>query len=140
MITPDRIAKRKVTIPTSNNNEEYGVAQTEIHFGNKNITLLVGPDLLLRFQYKDQRGNQILKRLKDTILKDKKIFTSEKQKIIQKILVADREIRELLNKDKKELTKRDDSLSDDFLNNLKRRQTILRSLTKKLRVDITKSY
>jgi len=140
MITPEKIAKRKITIATSSNGEENSVARTDIHFGNKNITLLIGPDLLLRFQYKEQRGNQILKRLKEKILKDKKIFTAERQRFIQKLLVADREIRELLNKDKKELTKRDKSGFDDFLNNLQRRQDTLETLSKKLKFEVIKPH
>jgi len=140
MIAPEKIARRKITIPASNNNEENGVARTDIHFGHKNITLLIGLDLLLRFQYKEQRENQILKQLKEKILKNKKVFIADRQRSIQMLLVADREIRELLNKDKKELTKRNKSEFDDFLNNLKRRQDILRMLAKKLKFEVIKPY
>ncbi len=140
MITPEKITKRKITIPTSNNNEESSIAQTDIRFGDKNITLLIGPDLLLRFQYKEQKGNKILKRLKEKILKDKKVFSDERQRFIQKLLVADREIRELLNKDKKELNKRDASQFDDFLSNLKRRQVILKTFAKKLNFEVIKAH
>ena len=138
MITPEKIAKRKITIPAANDNGDDSIARTDIHFGNRNITLLIGPDLLLRFQYKEQKGNQALKRLKEKILKNKKVFTAERQRSIQKLLVADREIRELLNKDKKELTKRDQSGLDDFLNNLRRRQDTLRTLAKKLKFEVIK--
>lgn len=140
MITPEKIAKRKITIPASSGNEEGGIARTEIHFGNKNITLLIGPDLLLRFQYKEQKENQIFKRLKVKILKDKKVFTAERQRFIQKLLVADREIRELLNKDKKELNKRNKSEFDDFSNNLKRRQTTLKTFANKLKFEVMKPH
>ena len=140
MITPEKIAKRKITIRASDNDGESGVARTDIHFGNKNITLLVGPDLLLRFQYKEQRGNQILRRLKEKILKDKNIFTAERQRFIQKLLIADREIRELLNKDKKELNKRSKSELDDFSNNLQRRQTTLKTFAQKLKFEVIKPH
>jgi len=140
MITPDKITKRKITISPSLNNEENSVARADINFGNKNIALLIGPDLLLRFQCKEQKNNRRLKRLKEKILKDKNIFTTERQKFIQKILVADREIRELLNKDKKELNKREKSEFDDFLNNLKRRQDTLKMLAGKLKFEVIKPH
>lgn len=140
MITPEKITKRKVTIPTSNGGGENRIARTDIHFGDKNITLLVGPDLVLRFQYKEQKGNKTLKQLKAKILKDKKILSVERQKSIQKLLVADREIRELLNKDRKELNKKDKSQFEDFLNNLKRRQTVLEKFAKILKFKVVKLH
>ena len=140
MITPGKITKRNITIPSSNGSEENNVARADIHFGSKNITLLIGPDLLLRFQYKDQVGNKILRLLKEKILKDRKVFTAKRQKFIQKLLVADREMREQLNKDKKELNKRNSSEFDDFSNNLKRRQDLLKKSAKNLKFEVIKPH
>lgn len=140
MITPEKIDRRKITIRSSKDNNESGIARADINFGNKNITLLIGPDLLLRFQYKEQSKGKILKRLKKRILGDKKIFAAERQRLIQKLLVADREIRELLNKDKKELNKRNKSEFDDFFSNLKRRQDTLKTIAKKLKFEIIKPH
>jgi RNase P subunit RPR2 len=140
MITPGKVARKKVTIPASINGEGGSIARTDIHFADKNIALLVGPDLLLRFQYKEQREGKILKRLKEKMLKDKKIFAAERQRFIQKFLVADREIRELLNKDKKDLAKRNQSEFEDFLNNLKRRQDTLKTLAKKLKFEVIRPH
>lgn len=69
MITPEKITRRRITIPVSGGNAGNDVARTDIRFGDKNITLLIGPDLLLRFQYKEQGGGKILKLLKERILK-----------------------------------------------------------------------
>ena len=140
MITPEKITKRKITIAVSQANEESEIARADIHFGSKNISLFVGSDLLLRFQYKDQGKNKVSKLLKEQILKNRKIFTAKRQKLIQKLLVADREIRELLNKDKRELSKRNKSEFEDFDNNLKRRQDLLKKLAKNLKFEIVKSH
>lgn len=140
MITPEKITKRKITIPVSSGNAGNDVARTDIRFGDKNITLLIGPDLLLRFQYKEQGGGKILRLLKGKMLKDRKIFMAKRQKSVQKFLVADREMRELLNKDKKELGKRNKSEFDDFSNNLKRRQDLLEKLSKELKFEIIKPH
>ncbi len=136
MITPDKVVKRNVTIPASSTSDEANIAQTDIRFGNKNITLLVGPDFLLRFDFKKNKVNRKLEKLKVKIIKDKKIFTTEKRKTAQDILLIDQGIREALSKDKKDLLKRSDADSEDFLDKLERKQKKLNDITRKIKFDI----
>ncbi len=140
MIVPKRITKRKITIPISSTNGGNSVARTDIQFGSKSITLLIGLDLLIRIQYKEQREKKVLKTLKGKILRDRRLFTAKNRKSTQKFLVADREIRELLNKDKKELNKRNKSEFEDFSSNLKRRQDLLLKIAKDLNFDVVRSH
>lgn len=140
MIVPEKIIERNIKIPVSNGSGDEAIAQTNLHFGDRHVTLLVGPDLLLRFQYKKETKSKTFKYLEAKIIKNKEIFTPRNQKLIQDLLIADREIRELLNKDKKELSKRSLSEFNDFLAGLNRRQKNLSSFARDLDFNIIKLY
>jgi len=138
MIEPSDIIKRTITIDGSQSDQSNKIVQTNIRFGKRTVTLLTGLDLLLRFEYKKQKYSRGLKLIKDQILRDEKIFNPEKHFIIQKILLLDREIRETINKDKKELNRREKSEFEDFVENLKRREENLKKITKKNKLHIIK--
>lgn len=140
MIIPDKVKKRKITISDTINDPQDKIVEADIKFSNKRLTLLVGPDLLIRFEYKKPEYNKRLNILQRKIMKDEKIFNSDKKKNLQKILISDREIRELINKDKKEMIRREESVSDDFLDNLKRRTENLKKFTKKMKFKIIRQY
>lgn len=140
MITPEDIIKKRIKIRISKDFKEDIVVRTDIRLGDKRMSLLIGHDIVLRFQYQEEKKNKTLERLKVKILNARKIFISKRQRLIQKLLVSDRQIRELLNKDKNELIKRSETEFDDLESNIVRRQKSLNSIANKLKFNVTKPH
>ena len=136
MIKPATLKPRNIKIGSSGPSE---VAQICVSMDGKVSNLLVGVGILIRFDYTEPRHNKCFKNIQKSIVQDKKFLQSQKQKILDNLIITEQELREMTNKYKRELTRRDSSAVSDFLDSVKKREQKLERFTKKLRFDAVRS-
>ncbi len=137
MHRPNNISQKKIKIPNPALLKHGDIAQVDVQFGGKQIFVLVGPDLLLRFEIGKDSNNHLLRNLKKRILRDKKFIGKKKQGILQSLLLADRESREFVNRDKANLAVRGSAAEfEDFKTSLQKRTALLKRQARTLGLDI----
>lgn len=132
------ISKKNIKVSYPKQGNGNIVTEININFGkNRTTTIFINPDLLLRIEYRGKRITKKLKNLQNEILTNFLFFNSKNSVMLRKILMTDREIKEKLNIEKKELKTRDaESDFDDFLRNLKQRGDEIKKLQTKLSLDL----
>lgn len=138
MVKPANITNRSVSISGAGGNEK--LAQVDVKFDGKRFNLLIGPGLLLRFEFKETKHNKLFKKLQSKIIRDKDFIKPDKQRALDALSIADTEMREMINKDRRDLIRREESDFKDFLDNLGTRQNKLKTMSKKLGLEVVKPH
>lgn len=137
-VTPKKILVKNLKVRYPSSEGDNPVTEFNILFsGGERTTLLVSPDSIIRIEHKKQRVGQLLNKLQKKILAGFSLMKPANFSILRNIIITDREIREKINKDQGDLTKRDtDSDFRDFLNGIHHRGEKIDKLQKKLSLDL----
>ncbi|XOA43134.1 MAG: hypothetical protein ACKKMO_01510 [Candidatus Nealsonbacteria bacterium] len=136
-ITPTKVSVKSLKIK-HDSLEDNPVTELNISFsGGDRTTLLISPYGIIRIEYKKQRTGPLLHKLQKKVLAGFMLMKPVNFSVLRNIIITEREIREKVNKDQKDLTKRDaDSDFKDFLNGISARSKKINKLQKKLSLDL----
>jgi hypothetical protein len=137
-ITPE---KRRLIIKEINflENDLTGdkLAQVNVLIeNNKKINLILNNDIILKFDFKEDKNDRKFIELKKSCFKKFKLLVPQNNKILKEILFSEMEIRTKINEDKNKNNDRPLSEEKDFLGGIDRRSNDILSWGKKLGLDL----